>query len=314
MVDYIEKMLGVKVKDDSWQYEQEMPYYLTERYSFRKVMLDHVAAIFLYPRGNLDQMATVRKQIARIQKAEKLPVVIVMEHMTRNQREYMIAAKIPFVVPDKQMYFPFMGIALQEKFDAELQTVEKLQPSAQVLFFYYLYRKTQRIYAHEFMKVAGCSGMTLTRAVRQLEQTELFEIEKAGVQKILKGKYTGKELFKKMQPYLISPIRKVVYVRKVERINNASIAGLSALSEKSMLNPPNVESYAINGRGIQLEGTERLMDEATQMEVELWKYDPKILGNNGLVDPLSLAMSLKTCSDERVEQALEEMLGEIWGE
>ena len=135
--------------------------------------------------------------------------------------------------------------------------------------------------------------MTVTRAVRQLEQTELFEVRKDGVQKILRGKYSGKELFEKVQPYLISPVRKVLYVYKEEYKNNLIAAGLSALSEKSMLNPPDVESYAVYGRGIQLKGTEKLMDAATQAEIELWKYDPQILGNNGIVDTLSLVMSLR---------------------
>lgn len=313
-MEYIERILGIKVRYRPWPHKKELPYYLLERYELKVAILDRVTAIFLYPNGKLDQMASVRKQIARIQKIENLPVVIVMENMTRNQRVYMISAGIPFVVPDKQLYLPFMGVALQEKFDADSFPTEKLQPSAQVLFFYYLYQKTEQIYANDFMKVAGCSGMTLTRAVRQLEQTGLFDTSKTGVQKILRGKYKGRELFEKMQPYLISPIRKVLYVDKDEHINNVSMAGLSALSEKSMLNPPDVESYAVYGRGSQLKGTERLMDAAVQMEVELWKYDPQILGNNGAVDTLSLVVSLRDRMDERIEEAVEEILDEMWEE
>ena len=42
-------------------------------------------------------------------------------------------------------------------------------------------------------------------------------------------------------------------------------------------------------------------------------YDPQILGNNGTVDTLSLAMSLVGRTDERVEEALEDMMEEMWG-
>lgn len=56
------------------------------------------------------------------------------------------------------------------------------------------------------------------------------------------------------------------------------------------------------------------MDASVQAEVELWKYDPQILGNNGTVDTLSLAMSLVGRTDERVEEALEDMMEEMWGE
>lgn len=95
----------------------------------------------MYPKKNLDQIASVRKHIAKIQKMEALPVVIVLENLKRNQRNYLITAKIPFIVPFKQLYLPFMGIVLQEKFSSEIIPVEKFQPSAQVIFFYYLYQK-----------------------------------------------------------------------------------------------------------------------------------------------------------------------------
>ena len=56
------------------------------------------------------------------------------------------------------------------------------------------------------------------------------------------------------------------------------------------------------------------MDATVKAEVELWKYDPQILGNNGAVDTLSLAMSLVSRTDERVEEALDDMMEEMWGE
>ena len=56
------------------------------------------------------------------------------------------------------------------------------------------------------------------------------------------------------------------------------------------------------------------MDASVQAEVELWKYDPQILGNNGAVDTLSLAMSLVSRTDERVEEALDDVMEEMWGE
>ena len=43
------------------------------------------------------------------------------------------------------------------------------------------------------------------------------------------------------------------------------------------------------------------------------QYDPKILGKNGIVDPLSLAIALQDSADERVEQAIDEMLMKAWG-
>jgi hypothetical protein len=61
-------------------------------------------------------------------------------------------------------------------------------------------------------------------------------------------------------------------------------------------------------------GTVFLLARNNQLvEVEVWDYDPGLFFNNGHVDLLSLYASLKEETDERIEQALEEVLqGESW--
>ena len=48
--------------------------------------------------------------------------------------------------------------------------------------------------------------------------------------------------------------------------------------------------------------------------VEGWKYDPRLLaGKDGIVNPLSLYLSLRNNADPRVEEAREAMLkGVLW--
>jgi hypothetical protein len=79
----------------------------------------------------------------------------------------------------------------------------------------------------------------------------------------------------------------------------------------SMLNPPRINSYA-TGETTKwkdhLEDT--LIDDTEQVELQLWKYDPQILAKDSTVDVLSLAMCFGDDPDERVEEAVEEMLEE----
>ena len=42
------------------------------------------------------------------------------------------------------------------------------------------------------------------------------------------------------------------------------------------------------------------------------RYDPRKLSKEKIVDGLSLALSLKEDADERVEEAVEEMLNNLW--
>ena len=310
-MDYIETTLGIKVHYQPWSHTDELPYYLLDRYEFQQVTLESIKTLFLYPKMELDQLASLKKQLAKLQKFEPVPIVIVLRNISRSRMQYMLSAHIPFIVPDRQIYLPFMGIALQNKFYAETIPTEKLQPSAQVLFFYYLYQKKRQIYLSNVSRKLGFSGMTVTRAVRQLEQTTLFTTEKDGVQKILRGKYTMRELYDKMQPHLISPVRRIIYADKCAPLPPTQIAGMSALSRMSMINPPDVPCYAVDGKKGVPAGTDILIDSSAQVKIELWKYDPSVLTENDTVDPLSLAMSLKGDSDERIEEAVEILLKEV---
>ena len=47
---------------------------------------------------------------------------------------------------------------------------------------------------------------------------------------------------------------------------------------------------------------------ANAVELQLWKYDPVRFMKDGLVDPVSLAMSFEGNADERIEGAIEEYL------
>lgn len=93
------------------------------------------------------------------------------------------------------------------------------------------------------------------------------------------------------------------------------LSGYSALSEYSMLNPPTVKRFAASSISTwEKTSPLRLNDPNEQCAVELWRYDPKKLSAGGRVDRLSLALALRGDKDERVEEAVEEMLDEVWSE
>ena len=48
--------------------------------------------------------------------------------------------------------------------------------------------------------------------------------------------------------------------------------------------------------------------------MELWRYDPRKLASGDCVDRLSLALALREDRDERIEEAVEEMLSDVWRE
>lgn len=309
-MEYIEKILGLPVVEMPWEHLAEMPYFIQDKYDIKKAAIGTVNVLFLYPQNELDRIEALKKQIMRIQKAEELPVVFVLPAIGRYRRDKLIEARMAFVVPGKQMYLPFVGTYLTERCDVETVKLEKLQPAAQVLFFYYLYQRKPSIYISDAVEDLGYSAMTISRAAKQLVQTELFDESKDGVRKILTGRLEGRELFEKMRPALINPVRRRTSMNRAELTDEFILAGDSAVAKQTMVNDSMFRCYAVTGK--QLAELPCAMSEETDVVVELWKYDPRLLSSNGMVDPLSLMMSFEDNDDERLQMAFEELLEQLW--
>jgi hypothetical protein len=152
------------------------------------------------------------------------------------------------------------------------------------------------------------------RAIEDLSNHELIEIILKGREREIQFSDTGQELWEKALLSLSSPVYKRLYFEKF-RASDTLFSGLSALAERTMLATPNREILAIshtdwNRKYRDIAGTTVPPGDAP-IEVELWRYDPKPLSVDGLVDPLSLYLSVRDEQDERVEQAREQLLKEF---
>ncbi len=312
-MEYIGTTLGLKVTDMPWDGAKDLPYLITDRYDIQKIVIGTVPTLMLKLKVDFPSVGTIQKHIIRIQKTAQYPAFLVFDRLSKYRRDALIKAHIPFVVPGKQLYLPFLGAALSERCDPEAGSTEKLLPSAQAIFFYYLYSKQDRIYLSDAVKDLQYSAMSVSRAAKQLVQTGLFEECKEGVQKILIARYDRKEMYERMQPLLINPVKRRIYIALDKLHGEYCLAGFSAMAHYSMLNAPALTCYAADVSK-KLTGAAALANAAEQAEVEIWKYDPAVLVRDHVVDPLSLIMSLRENADERTEEAIEEILEKFWEE
>ena len=312
-MDYIRTTLGLKVTDIPWDGANTLPYLITDRYDIQKISIGTVPALMLKLKVDFPSVSTVQKHIARIQKTEQAPAFLVFESLSKYRRDALIKAHVPFVVTGKQIYLPFLGVALSERCDTEVESTEKLLPSAQAIFFHYLYSKQDKVYLSDAVKYLQYSAMSVSRAAKQLVQTGLFEECKEGVQKLLIARYERKEMFDRMRPMLIDPVKRRIYIALDNLPAQLCMAGFSAMAHYSMLNAPQLSCYAADV-GEKLTGAATLANPAEQAEIEIWKYDPAVLAKDHVVDPLSLIVTLQENADERTEEAIEEILEKFWEE
>ena len=311
-MEYLNKVLGIKVIYKNVE-SKHLPNFIATRYRLQLVSMNEQKIIFLYPKTELEQIEVLKKHIARIQKNENLPVVLVLKELSFRQREYLIREKIPFVADGKQIYLPFMAVYLQERCSAEKIPREEILPSAQMLLLYFVYGGAKELSTSQAAKDLELTPTSISRASRQLEEMGLLHIRKVGVQRIMQSEESPKTLFQKAGDKLLNPIKRTVYIPKKYVGTDLLESGYSALAEYSMLNEPNVRSYAAE-RISQWKDvtTNSLQNSKVQVAVEMWRYNPRKLSTRNTVDELSLALTLREDADERVEEAVEEMLNKLW--
>ena len=310
-MEYLKRVLGIEVLYENKALEH-LPNFISTRYDSQKVSLSGQKAVFLYPKTELEQVETLKKHLERVKKVADRPVVLVLEQITARQKEYLLREKIAFIVDGKQIYLPFMAAYLQERCDAEKSDREEILPSAQMLLLYFIYEGAKELSTSQAAKDLDLTPTSISRASKQLEEMGTLQSRKIGVQKILFSE-NSPELFYKAEKVLLNPVKRTVYVPCEEVKNELLESGYSALAEYSMLNAPGVWCYA-SERISQWNDcmTKDLQDSNSQVAVEMWRYDPRKLSKKKMVDELSLALSLREDADERVEEAVEEMLNNLW--
>lgn len=311
-MEYLKTLLDMQVTYKSIE-NLHLPNFITSRYLIRKVMLGSVEVFFLYPVTELEAVGTLKKHIARVQKVKNIPVVLILNQLTYRQKEYLLREKVPFIVDGKQVYLPFMAIYLQERSDAEKIDKKELLPASQVVLLYFIYHGSGKQIMSRAVTDLKLTSTSVSRAVKQLEELRLLRTEKDGIQKVLYSELSAEELFKKAYDNFQNPVKRTVYI-PFEQIQDTLLkSGYTALAGYSMLNEPNVICYAAESISRwNSVVTKKLQNGQTQAAVELWRYDPKKLSRTDTVDPLSLALTLKNDADERVEEAVEEMLDQVW--
>ena len=308
---YIAETLGIEITDEPWA--ANLPFYLSDSYTFQSLKLGNVPCLLIKPKRELLAISAVKKHLAKIAELVGLPLVLEIETLNARQRKALITAKIPFVMEGVQLYLPFIGVALQERYPAPKPQIATLMPTSQQILFHYLYLKERDMYASGLAQLLGVSAMQVTRAVKQLVALGLFTSYKDGVKIVLAGIERSAALFEKAKPCLHTPVKKKIYVERDALPQRLTLAGASALAEYTMLNPPNLTTFAFNGKVGEFAGTTSLVDADAQVEVEVWRYSPTTLSKkDGYADPLSLWTTLPD-GDPRTEIAKDELLTGIWG-
>lgn len=304
MIDHI---FGLSIRYEPWDNKSILPLYIVNSYQFYTAYIENIRCIVIKPIEELPTLPLLKKQIQKIRVIDDVPVVLYSKTISFYRRKSLLENHIPFMT-DKQVFLPFIGTLLVDEKERE-KIKDKFVYSTQLLFLAYMYNHEMKVYVSDLSKSLPFSAMTLSRAVKQLDMTDLFLVYKDGVNKVIESKYSYKELFERVQHYLLTPVRQVGYMDQSLVTDHMVLSGESALSEMSMLNPSRIRTYAVYEKDFDnSQLIDELIDPDVQVKVEIWAYDPQLFTHTNIADTLSIVLSLKENKDERIEEVLEDIL------
>lgn len=319
---YVAETMHVTLKLSPWPGAQALPPYLRNSYRILQGDLGNRRALWLF---TLDELtpAAIEKHTSSL--AERWPEaqVVVFERLPSYVRRRLIERGIAFVVPGTQLYLPDFGVDFRSRARRPAEVRDKLRPSAQAMLLYLLLRGMDSAIPRSPSGLAPvlCQTlMTASRAVAELEAHGLVSTHKEGRTKEVHLSRGRRATWDEAQGVLRSPVKRRLAVAE-DRLaaHGLLLAGLSALSLRSMLAEPSARTYAMSGniaQSIEQDVTatasnRQVADEPGMAVVEVWTYDPRPLAVANIVDPLSLYLSLREDEDERVEGALRQMMEEL---
>lgn len=295
-----------------------LPIYIKTQYEFFELDVFDTKLIAVFVKeSTCFKPVQFQKHMNQIPSISDKNIFTISETLPTYVRKRLIEKGISFVLPDIQMHLPVLGMAQKERTARiKSKTIEFFSPAAQIVFIYGLLGKIRdKTTALSLSKALGYSAMTIGRSLDELEVIQAATIECIGRERLISFPENKNEVWLKALPYLRTPILKVFWIIDNEvGHDDLCVTGITALSQKSMIAEPmyceHALSKALANKLLKKEGLELTsVEEPNSSVIQVWRYDPKILATEGVVDPFSLYLSLYNDPDDRIQIALEELMG-----
>lgn len=309
----IKKIFGLEIEIQPYDKKMGLPRYLM---SGRNIYIASSFDIVFYivKMSEPKDSRLLSKEIGLYEAALGGNVAFWFESLNKNYRNSYVKHHIPFVMIPTQIFLPFLGVLFTRKFTNTVGNARtKLSINAQILLIKLMYLPRKRYAKAELAQMLQITPVYVTRATKELLDLEYIIEIKEGRSVFVERSDSAEALFNKAKQLFVSPVNKTIYVKKNEQLNGYPVASDYALSEISMINPPDVPAYACWKKDPIIDKM-KIIDEPSWAEhgdiykVELWDYDPRKLSDGKMVDVISLYCSLMNDNNPRIQGEMEEML------
>lgn len=313
MRNFLTKYLKTEIKIKKYTADNRLPLAVTGLFELFQVGEGELHWLLVEAKENAG-LIQIRKANRQIQKACGQYAVFAFDEMPYYMADKFLEEGIPFVVKDKQIYLPFLGMMIEQKKERVLAPVMELSFLAQKLLLMAMYEKWGVVSVTKAAEKMGVSKMSISRCFDEYEVLGMPVLTNNGRYRAMKA--IGSDVvLKQCREYLRTPVIKRIFLKKDRSHELEYKAGMSALCEYSMLDDNDYPTFGVlkkdmKGLGITKHDAAAPGDEIGCEILELG-YMIKFNGKQ-IMDPVSVALALfdERQEDDRVEIAVKEMFGE----
>ena len=316
MKEYIEKGLKKTVViEKNVEVLDLLPLKYRGMYDLFNVQQDDIEWMIVQPKVEV-RLNTLRHDRNQIEKASGLNCALYFTKLNHYAKDTMQSEGIPFIIDNKQIYLPFLGMLLSEKNDRRLAPVHTISFLTQKLLLCAIYERWTDMNVTKIAKRLRVTKMSVSRCMDEIEYLDIDVLDASGkTRKITVGDEI-KKVWENIRPVLRNPV--ITRFQLAEDIGLEKKAGISALCEYSLLSDNQYPTYAITKKDLNDVGIKAFRqisrEEEIGCEVLELGYFIEFKGKR-VQDPLSVLLSLskEDMEDERVQLCIDEILEDyVW--
>ena len=315
MKEFIEKSIGMEVDIKDIDYNGRLPMIYSSLYDFKIASMHNIEWLIAIPKEKIN-LAQLRKNHRQIEKLLDMRCALYIKNTSTYSKNAMIADGIPFIVEDKEIYLPFLGILLNSARERTIKPVQRISFLTQKMILTAIYERWNEVTVTKAAEQLDITKMSASRCFDEIDFFDMPILGTKGKSRVINVPDDVKELWSSIEVYMRNPVINIFYIN--DNLNLPVFGGMSALAEYSMISDNKYPTYVVAKKDIKdLALKDRLVD--------IKKDEPSCIiqevgyvvsfGKGDAIDPLSLLLSLSDDEkkDERIEISIREMLEEyVW--
>jgi len=314
--DYLEQVFGEKYTVQLYSQAESLPLFLRNEYVFFECQIHGIQCMLMKMQTERILADKILKHMSKLREMGIERAVLIFDDLRSYQRKNLVANRIPFIVPGRQIYLPFICLDFNETTTLKLPPVEKFTATMQSVFIAILNQASDEVKAGELRKMLDISTASTSRTLRQFASMGLVEEQGKATRKKYR-RISRKAFWEKGKVHLMDPVHKTIFLAELPEHIKAFYSKGSALSRLSMLSEPSHDTYAISKASFA-EIPANIIFQADELderhpfcEVEIWKYDPGLFTQGDVIDAFALYAEYQGHEEPRVEIELEAILKEV---